>query len=94
MMWKKALLPAKNPGHHGVARGTRDPHISVTALAERYFLTQVSGQAEDTQDAKRRDFACFLHFYTQVCGHDDAREWDAKGARSSSAWLHLLASLP
>jgi hypothetical protein len=58
------LLPAKNLGHNVVARVDRDPHTSLTALAERYFLPQVAGQAEGTQDAKRRDLACFLHFYT------------------------------
>jgi hypothetical protein len=44
-------------------------------LAERYFLTQVAGQAEGTTDAKQRDLACFLHFYMQLYGHDDARQW-------------------
>jgi hypothetical protein len=34
------------------------------ALAEQYFRTQVAGQAEGTVDAKQRDFACFLSFYT------------------------------
>jgi site-specific recombinase XerD len=75
-MWTEALLPGKNPGHHGVPRVARDPHTSLTALAERYFRRQVAGQAVGTQDAKRRDLACFLHFYTQLYGHDDAREWD------------------
>src|SRR5262245_21770009 len=74
-MWKEALLPAENPGQHSVARVGWDLHTSLTALAERYFLTQVAGQAEGTQDAKRRDLACFLHFYTLLYGHDDAREW-------------------
>jgi hypothetical protein len=45
------------------------------ALAERYFRTQVAGQAEGTVDAKQRDLACFLTFYTQLYGHDDRREW-------------------
>jgi integrase/recombinase XerD len=45
------------------------------ALAERYFLTQVAGQAEGTIDAKQRDLACFLQFYVQLYGHDDARQW-------------------
>ena len=75
MMWEETLLPAKNPGYNGVASVARDPHTSLTALAERYFLTQVAGQAEGTQDAKRRDLACYLHFYTQRYRHDDARQW-------------------
>jgi hypothetical protein len=33
-------------------------------LAEHYFRTQVAGQAEGTVDAKQRDLACFLTFYT------------------------------
>jgi len=65
MMWTEALLPAKNPGRDGVARGARDPHTSLTALAERYFRTQVAGQAEGTQDAKHRDLACFLWRYVK-----------------------------
>ena len=71
-MWKETLLPAKKPGYNGIAQ---DRHTSLTALAQRYFLTQVSGQAEGTRDAKRRDLACFLQFYTQRYGHDDARQW-------------------
>jgi hypothetical protein len=39
------LLPAKNLGHNVVARVDRDPHTSLTTLAERYFLPQVAGQA-------------------------------------------------
>jgi integrase/recombinase XerD len=74
-MAKEALIPAQNPGHNVVARGARDQYPSLTTLAERYFLTQVAGQADGTQDAKRRDLACFLHFYTRLYGHDDAREW-------------------
>jgi site-specific recombinase XerD len=45
------------------------------ALAEHYLRTQVAGQAEGTVDAKQRDLACFLRFYTQLYGHDDRREW-------------------
>jgi hypothetical protein len=54
---------------------TRDPQTSLLALAERHFRTQVAGQAEGTVDAKQRDLACFLSFYTQRYGHDDRREW-------------------
>jgi integrase/recombinase XerD len=74
-MAKEELIPAQNPGHNMGARVARGQHTHLTALAERYFLTQAAGQAEGTQDAKRRDLACFLHFYTQLYGHDDAREW-------------------
>ena len=55
MMWTAILLPAENPGHHGVRSGVRDPHRSLKALAERYFLTQVVSQAEGTEDARHRD---------------------------------------
>ncbi|HEX2278744.1 MAG TPA: hypothetical protein VHN13_16730 [Candidatus Tectomicrobia bacterium] len=71
-MPKEAPLPAENPGYNGIAR---DPHTSLAGLAERYLLTQVASQAESTQDAKRRDLTCFLHFYTQRYGHDNARAW-------------------
>jgi site-specific recombinase XerD len=72
MMPKEAPLPAENPGYNGIARA---PHTSLAGLAERYLLTQVASQAESTQDAKRRDLTCFLHFYTQRYGHDNARAW-------------------
>jgi hypothetical protein len=49
--------------------------MSLMALAEQYFRTQVAGQAEGTVDAKQRDLACFLQFYVKLYGHDDRREW-------------------
>jgi hypothetical protein len=55
--------------------GMGDPRDRLMALAEQYFCTQVAGQAEGTIDAKQRDLACFLTFYTQLYGHDDSREW-------------------
>jgi hypothetical protein len=44
----------------------QDETTSLMALAERYFRTQVAGQAEGTIDAKQRDLACFLQFYVQL----------------------------
>ena len=38
-MQTEALLHARNPGHNGIARLAWDPSTSLTALAERYFLT-------------------------------------------------------
>jgi hypothetical protein len=75
-MTKGKLLSQQHPGPNMVARIARDPQTRLMTLAERYHRTHVSGQAESTQDAKRRDLTCFLHFYTQMYGHDDAREWD------------------
>jgi hypothetical protein len=49
--------------------------MSLMALAEHYFRTQVAGQAEGTVGTKQRDLACFLSFYMQLYGHDDRREW-------------------
>ena len=37
------------------------------------FRTHVAGQAQGTREAKWRDLACFLHFYTQYLGHDEVR---------------------
>jgi site-specific recombinase XerD len=72
---REALIPANNLQHKVVAVSERDPQMSLMALAEQYFRTQVAGQAEGTVDAKQRDLACFLTFYTQLYGHDDRWEW-------------------
>jgi hypothetical protein len=69
----EALEPMNNLQHKVLAPRTRDPQMSLMALAERYFRTQVAGQAEGTVDAKQRDLACFLSFYMQLYGHDDCR---------------------
>jgi hypothetical protein len=71
----EALIPANNLQRNVVTPVVRDPEASVMPLAERYFRTQVAGQAEGTVDAKQRDLACFLTFYVQLYGHDDRREW-------------------
>jgi integrase/recombinase XerD len=72
---REALIPANNLQHNVFAVSERDPQTRLLALAEQYFRTQVAGQAEGTVDAKERDLACFLTFYTQLYGHDDRREW-------------------
>jgi site-specific recombinase XerD len=74
-MSNDALILAKNLQHNVLTLRTRDLQTSLMALAEQYFRTQVAGQAEGTVDAKQRDLACFLSFYTQLYGHDDRREW-------------------
>jgi integrase/recombinase XerD len=74
-MPERALLPVNNLQHKVMATVTRDPQMSLMVLAGQYFRTQVAGQAEGTVDAKQRDLACFLTFYTQLYGHDDRREW-------------------
>ncbi len=68
-------LPVNNLQHKVLAPQHHDLQTSLLALAERYFQTQVAGQAAGTIDAKQRDLACFLTFYTQLYGHDDRREW-------------------
>jgi integrase/recombinase XerD len=74
-MANECFLPAQNLRHNVVALQERDEKTSLMALAKRYFLTQVAGQAEGTIDAKQRDLACFLEFYGELYGHDDARQW-------------------
>ena len=74
-MAEEALIRAKNLQHKVLTTAARDPQTSLMALAERYFRTQVAGQAEGAVDAKQRDLACFLTFYVQLYGHDDRREW-------------------
>jgi site-specific recombinase XerD len=74
-MADERFLPARNLRHNvPTPQGTNEP-LSLMALAERYFRTQVAGQAEGTIDAKQRDLACVLQFYGQLYGHDDARQW-------------------
>src|SRR5215510_1163557 len=75
MTANEALIPAHNLQHNVLAVAERDPQMRLLALAEQYFRTQVAGQADGTVDAKQRDLACFLTFYTQLYGHDDRREW-------------------
>jgi site-specific recombinase XerC len=72
---REALIPVNNLQHKVGTTATQDPQMSLMALAEHYFRTQVAGQAEGPVDAKQRDLACFLSFYTQLYGHDDRREW-------------------
>jgi hypothetical protein len=71
---REALIPANNLQQKVWAISERDPQTSVMALAKQYFRTHVAGQAEGIVDAKQRDLACFLIFYTQLYGHDDRRE--------------------
>jgi integrase/recombinase XerD len=70
-----ALIPADNLQHNVLVPQIRDPQVSLIALAEHYFRTQVAGQAEGTVDAKQRDLACFFNFYMKLYGHDDRRGW-------------------
>jgi integrase/recombinase XerD len=74
-MSNNALMLVYNLQHKVLAKAARDPRTSLLALVDQYFRTQVAGQAEGTVDAKQRDLACFLTFYTQLYGHDDRREW-------------------
>jgi integrase/recombinase XerD len=74
-MPEDALVPLNNLQHNVLATVARDPQTSLMTIAERYFRTQVAGQAEGTVDAKQRDLACFFQFYVQLYGHDDRREW-------------------
>lgn len=75
MIPDNAIVLTNNLQHNILVPRERDPKTSLMALAEHYFRTQVVGQAEGTADAKQRDLACFLSFYTQLYGHDDRREW-------------------
>lgn len=74
-MANAGLIPVHNLRHNVPVRAGRAKAESLFALAEQYFRMQVAGQAEGTVDAKQRDLACFLNFYTKLYGHDDRREW-------------------
>ena len=61
-MAKGALIARKNSGHNVLAlkkQGEKD----LVALATLYYATQVAGQADATEEAKRRDIERFLTFY-------------------------------
>jgi hypothetical protein len=60
---EETLAPLNNVQHEVLAPVERDPHMSLLALAEQYFRTQVAGQAEGTVDTKQWALACFLEFY-------------------------------
>ena len=70
MILREALIPINNLLHNGLVPRDRDPQTSLMALAEPYVRTLVAGQVEGTSDAKPRDLACFLTFYTQLYSHD------------------------
>ncbi|MGE4091321.1 MAG: tyrosine-type recombinase/integrase [Candidatus Binatia bacterium] len=74
-MANPGLIRAKNLRHNVSVPATRGQVVSLLTLVEQYFRTQVAGQAAETVDAKQRDLACFLNFYTKLYGHDDRREW-------------------
>jgi site-specific recombinase XerD len=82
------LAPPNNLQRKVPTRQIHDPQTSLLALAEQYFRMQVAGQTEGTVDAKQRDLACFLRFYTQLSGHDDRRE---RYKAVTEAFLRALA---
>jgi site-specific recombinase XerD len=71
----KGLIPTSNLRYNVSVPAQQAETDSLFVLAERYFRSQVAGQAEGTVDAKQRDLACFFNFYTKLYGHDDRREW-------------------
>jgi len=51
-----ALIPVQNLQHNVLAPHTRDPQISLRALTEQYFRTQVSGVGWDRRRLRSRLF--------------------------------------
>ena len=88
LMVEAEFLSAQYPRANMVAQVARKPWVSLATPAECRRRTHATGQAESTQDAKRLDLSCFLHFRTRMCGHDDAREW---GTLVTEAFLKELA---
>ena len=74
-MADERFLPAQNLRHNIITLQQSDEKTNLMTLAERYFLTAGGRPSQGTIDAKQRDHACFLHFYVQLYGHDDARQW-------------------
>ncbi len=75
--------PSVRPNNlqHNVPAHRRPSAKSLVELANTYLVTEVSGQAAATLDAKRRDMARFLSFYQQLYGHDRIEEWYASVTR-------------
>jgi hypothetical protein len=66
------FLSAQYSRANVVARVARQPWMSLATLAECHRRTNVSGQAEGTQDAERPDLRCLRRFPTQLYRHKEA----------------------
>jgi hypothetical protein len=64
-MEKGALIGRNNSGHDVLAlKEQREKDL--VALATLYYTTQVAGQSDATEEAKRRDISRFLAFYAEA----------------------------
>ena len=79
-MANRDLVPTHNQ-QHNVPKLLSEGKHSLRALARAYFITEVSGQASSTIDAKRRDLSRFFLFYAKLYGHDHPEEWYASVTR-------------
>jgi hypothetical protein len=80
-MGKGALIARNNSGHNVLTlkkQGEKD----LVALATLYYTTQVAGQVDTTEEAKRRDISRFLAFYFDLFHHYHPRVWHSAVTRS------------
>lgn len=80
-MAKGALITGNNSGHNVLALKEQG-ETDLVALATLYYTTQVAGQADATEEAKRRDISRFLAFYFDLFHHYHPRDWHSAVTRS------------
>ena len=69
-----------NLGHNVLAL-KEQAKDDLVAMANLYYQTQVRGQSDNTEDAKRRDITLFLEFYVSMFHHTHPRDWHASVTR-------------
>jgi integrase/recombinase XerD len=79
-MTETALTVENNLGHNVLALKEQAAD-DLIAMANLYYQTRVRGQADNTEDAKRRDIALFLNFYYAMFHHTRPRDWHASVTR-------------
>jgi integrase/recombinase XerD len=78
----KGALIARNKSGHNVLALKKQALHDLVALATLYYTTQVAGQANATEEAKRRDIERFLTFYFDLFHHYHPRDWHSAVTRS------------
>jgi hypothetical protein len=63
---EKGALIGRNNSRHDVLALKEQREKDLVALATLYYTTQVAGQSDATEEAKRRDISRFLAFYAEA----------------------------
>jgi len=75
-------LIARNKSGHNILALKKQGEKDLVALATLYYATQVAGQSNATEEAKRRDIERFLTFYFDLFHHYHPRDWHSAVTRS------------